>query len=97
MKKTVKTAMSIGNMLSLIEKGLVAFFMMMLEWSRIKRKKAEDEVANEQSKSKIKDGQHKIDMDAKDKTSDEIIDGYLDGSDDSPSGDGSDSSEPNNG
>lgn len=85
MKKEIKTMTAIASLFSFLEKATVAVFMMLLEWSRIKRKKAEDQLANEKSDNMIKDEQHKIDMDAKEKTSDEVIDDFLDGPDDDSS------------
>jgi len=72
-----KTLGSVSSLISFLEKATIAFFMALLEYTRIKQKKAEDELANEKSETKIKEDQDVVSKSVEGKSSVSIIDGFL--------------------
>lgn len=88
MKDEIKAVGAISSMLSFAEKALIAFFMMLMEFSRIKAKKAEDALAKRESEIRTDIAAEAIDKANEGKSSAEVIDNFLDGDEPEPPGKG---------
>lgn len=68
---------AVASIFSAIGKAAIVFFMALLEYARIKQKKAEDELANEKVNVSIKEKQDAIEKKTEFKSSVDVIDGFL--------------------
>ena len=82
----VKAISAIATIFSFLEKASIAFFMALLEYTRIKQKKAEDELANAKVDASIKEQQDAIEKETQFKSSADVIDDLLAKHDKSSSG-----------
>jgi len=69
---------AVGKALSFLEKLLIAGFFMMLEFSRIKRKQAENKAAKAEADLAVKEKHDEIERENEGKDSVDVIDDYLD-------------------
>ena len=76
-KDTLGALRAVGTILSVVEKAAIAFVMALLEFARIKQKKAEDALANKESDETITKGAKAIDAAVEGKTSADIVNDYL--------------------
>lgn len=76
--KTLGALSAVGKVLSFIEKLIIGVVFMMLEYSRLKRTKAENKVAELETKIKVRNEHDKIDKENIGKNGADIIDDFLD-------------------
>lgn len=76
-KDTVKTVGVISSLFKFLEKAVIVAFMLFMERSKIKAKKAEDKQAEAETEVKILKAHNTIDLEVKGKTDAEIVDEFL--------------------